>query len=77
MDATRAELDGCGALAARPGLSAAALVLASGLDNPAYMAHWPALGHRLSAILDTLRKGQPRQPRKLVAVQAMTPKKPG
>lgn len=76
VDAVTADLHACGALVERPGLSAAALVLAAGLDDPTAMTHHPALAHRLSVILDKLLKGTPQRD-KLAAVQAMTPLRPG
>ena len=55
-DAVQRELDALGAAESRPGLAAAAMVMAAILDTPLYVGQQPAAAGRLVAILSMLHK---------------------
>jgi hypothetical protein len=69
--AVRAELDAAPEAAERPGLAAAALVLAAILDDPKHFATQPAAARQLVAILGMLSK-RARRRGKLAVVKSMT-----
>jgi hypothetical protein len=56
----------------RPDLAAAALALASVLDNPKAISTWPAAAAKMSDLMEQLRKSGDGKRSKLASVRSMT-----
>jgi hypothetical protein len=56
----------------RPDLAAAALALASVLDNPKAISTWPAAAAKMSDLMEQLRKSGDGKRSKLASIRSMT-----